>query len=132
MEIISSYFKLMNPTYNMSDDSELLYKDYFPVITSVKHQARRGAQIIAPNDILEIRRAIIYKKFLNQFPYPEEVIRIDRSKLKLKEDDVIMESYIDFGFKQEMMRLYRIGYFMRRQMLNPDYHKSFEHHSKTW
>ena len=116
----------MNPTYNMGDDSELLHKDYFPVITSIKHLPRRGPQIHAPNDILEIRRAIMFKRFHNVFPYAEEVIRIDRSKLKLKENDVVMESTIDFGFKQELTRLYLIGYYMKRQFLNQDSHAAFE------
>jgi hypothetical protein len=132
VQVISAYFKLMNPTYNMGDETELLHKDYFPVITSIKHIPRRGPQIHAPNDILEIRRAIIFKRFANTFPYPEEVIRIDRSKLKLLNEDVIMESFIDFGFKKEMMRLYMIGYLLKRQLLNPDCHKLFENQSKSF
>ena len=50
------------------------------------------------------------------FPYAEEVIHIDRSKLKLLsvEDDVILESYIDFGYKKEMTRLYNIGFLLKR------------------
>ena len=79
---------------------------------------RRGPQIHAPNDILEIRRAIIFRGFWNTFPYPEEVIRIDRSKLRRKPHDVVMESYIDFGFKKEVSRLYAVGYMLRRQMFN--------------
>ena len=35
-----------------------------------------------------------------------EVIRIDRSKLKLLNEDVIMESFIDFGFKKEINGLW--------------------------
>ena len=49
-------------------------RDYFPVITSVKQEG----------EIVEIRRAMIYKRFFNTLPYPEEVIRIDRSKVKQK------------------------------------------------
>lgn len=132
VQVISAYFKLMNPTYNMGDDTELLHKDYFPVITSIKHLPRRGPQIHAPNDILEIRRAIIFKRFANVFPYAEEVIRIDRSKLKLLHDDVIMESYIDFGFKKESMRLYMIGFLLKRQLLNANSHKLFEQQSAAF
>ena len=51
---------------------DLVSKDYFPVITKV-------TQI--DSDVVEIRRAYIYKRFFNTSPYPEEVIRIDRSKL---------------------------------------------------
>ena len=98
----------------MGDESEMLHKDYFPVITSMKHIPRRGPQIHAPNDILEIRRAILFRKFNNVFPYTEEVIRIDWSKLKLLPNDVIMESYIDFGYKQEMTRLYVLGFMLKR------------------
>ena len=104
----------MAPTYTMSEDFEMLHKDYFPVITSIKHLPRRGPQIHAINDILEIRRAILFKRFNNVFPFPEEVIRIDRSKLKLLPSDVIMESYIDFGFKKESTRLYMMGYMLKR------------------
>ena len=116
----------MAPTYQMGDEMEMLHKDYFPVITSMKHIPRRGPQIHAPNDVLEIRRAILFRRFNNVFPYAEEVIRIDRSKLKLLPNDVIMESYIDFGFKQEMTRLYVLGYMLKRQLLDPDATKAFE------
>ena len=123
----------MPPTYQLDkfgdrgiDESEIIHKDYFPVITSIKHLPRRGPQIHAPNDILEIRRAIIFKGFWNVFPYPEEVITIDRSSFRRKAHDVVFESHIDFGYKKEISRLYAIGYLMRRQMLNPDSHKAFE------
>ncbi len=46
-------------------------KDYFPVITKVTQEG----------DIVEIRRAMIFKRFFNTLPYPEEVIKIDRSKI---------------------------------------------------
>ena len=104
----------------------MLHRDYFHVITSIKHLPRRGPQIHAPNDILEIRRAIIFRNFWNTFPYPEEVIRIDRSKMRRQPHDVVLESYIDFGFKKESARLYSNGYLMRRQLLNADSHKAFE------
>ena len=117
----------MNPTYNMGDDTEMLCKDYFPVITSIKHVPRKGPQIHAPNDILEVRRAIIYKRFQNVLPYPEEVIRIDRSKLKQGEDEAILESYTDYGFKHEMTRLYNMGFYLKRQKLMDEYHKTFSH-----
>ena len=68
----------------------------------------------------------MFRRFNNVFPYAEEVIRIDRSKLKLLPSDVIMESYIDFGFKQEMTRLYVLGFMLKRQLLNPDATKAFE------
>ena len=98
--IIGAYFRMMPPTYAVDklgsfsqatvDESEILHKDYYPVITSIKHLPRRGPQIHAPNDILEIRRAIIFKGFWNMFPHPEEVIIIDRSKLRKKPHDVVL------------------------------------------
>ena len=118
---MSSFLRLIPPTYNASfalssqvEEYEMVHKAYFPVITSIKHLPRKGPQLHAPNDILEIRRIIIFKGFWNIFPYPEEVIRIDRSKLGRQEHDVILESYIDFGFKKEITRLYTNGFFLRR------------------
>jgi hypothetical protein len=64
----------------------MLQKDYFPVITSVKH--------LTP-DLIEIKRAIIYKRFYNNIPYPEETIRIDRGRINKKPEDIILESYIN-------------------------------------
>ena len=104
----------------------MVYKAYYPVITSIKHLPRKGPQIHAPNDILEIRRIYIFRNFLNFFPYPEEVIRIDRSKLNRQDHDVILESYIDFGFKMELSRIYSNGYYLKRQLLNFDANKAFE------
>ena len=46
----------MAPTYYMGDDLDMLNKDYFPVITSIKH-------LDATNDLIEIRRAIIFRRF---------------------------------------------------------------------
>ena len=37
-----------------------------------------------------------------------------------------MESHIDFGFKKEANRLYAVGYFLRKQMLNIESNKVFE------
>ena len=52
VKIIGNYFRLFPPTYSVDklgsskstsiDESELLHKDYFPVITSIKHLPRRG------------------------------------------------------------------------------------------
>ena len=65
-------------------------------------------------DVVEIRRQIIYKRFHNSFPYPEEVIRIDRSKVNNKPTDLVLDSYVDFGFKKEMTRLYGVGFLLKR------------------
>jgi hypothetical protein len=46
------------------------------------------------------------------------VIRIDRSKLRKKEHDVVLESYIDYGFKKEATRIYANGYFLKRMLLD--------------
>ena len=59
-------------------------------------------------------------------PYPEEVIRIDRSKINNKPQDVVLESYIDFGFKKELTRLYGYGYMVKRCMLNLEAHPAFK------
>ena len=123
---------MMAPTYASGfsssgfDESDMMHRDYYPVITSIKHIPRKGPQIHAPNDVLEIRRAMIFRNFLNTFPYPEEVIRIDRSKMRRQPHDVVMETYIDFGFKKEVSRLYANGFLLKRQLLNPDAHKAFE------
>ena len=109
----------------------MVHKAYYPVITSIKHIPRRGPQIHAPNDILEIRRIIVFRNFWNFFPYPEEVIRIDRSKLNRQDHDVLLESYIDFGFKMELTRLYSNGFFLRRQLLNFEANKAFDQASKA-
>lgn len=77
-----------------------------------------------PN-VVEIRRQIIYKRFYNAPPYPEEVIRIDRSKINNKPSDIVYESYIDFGFKKELTRLYGVGFLLKRQLLDLDAHKAF-------
>ena len=89
VSLIGAYFRMMAPTYASGfassavvDESDMIHRDYFPVITSIKHLPRKGPQIHAPNDILEIRRAMMFRNFWNTFPYPEEVIRIDRSKLR--------------------------------------------------
>lgn len=91
-------------------------RDYYPVITSVKH---------IDEDTVEIKRAIIYKRFFNGLPYPEETIRIDRSKIGKKPLDVVLDSYTDFGFKKEMTRLYSYGYLLKRQLIDIDSHKAF-------
>ena len=83
----------------------MLQKDYFPVITSVKH--------ITP-EVIEIKRAIIYKKFFNTQPYPTETIRIDRNKVNSRPQDIVLESYADYGFKKELTRLFGIGYLVKR------------------
>lgn len=36
-----------------------------------------------------------------------------------------MQSYIDFGFKQELIRIYAFGYMIKRQFLKPEYHLVF-------
>lgn len=56
----------------------------------------------------------MFRNFWNFFPYPEEVIRIDRSKVNRQDHDVILESYIDFGFKMELTRIYSNGFYLRR------------------
>lgn len=90
--------------------------DYFPVITSVKH--------LSPEKI-ELRRAIIYKRFYNSLPYPEEVIRIDRSKINNKPGDIVYESYIDMGFKKELTSLFGVGYLVKNQYIDLESHKAF-------
>ena len=49
VNLIGAYFRLMPPTYQLDkfgdrgiDESEIIHKDYFPVITSIKHLPRRG------------------------------------------------------------------------------------------
>jgi hypothetical protein len=68
---------------------------------------------------------MIFRKFFNSFPYPEEVIRIDRSKIGNKPSDIIMESYIDYGFKKELLQLYGIGFLTKKLLLNFESNKLF-------
>ena len=97
--------------------SDKLHRDQYPIITSIKTEG----------DILEVRRAIIYKRFFNTIPYPEEVIRIDRSKLGpgMKPKDIVMESYVDCNFKRESTKLYAMGLMQRRLLLNPSVCQAF-------
>lgn len=56
----------------------------------------------------------------------EEVITIDRSKINRRPTDIVLESVSDFGFKNQLVRLYGYGYMLKRQLLKQDAHKSFE------
>ena len=97
--------------------SDKLHRDQYPIITSLQ----------TTGDILEVRRAIIYKRFFNTIPYPEEVIRIDRSKVVpgAKPEDVVMESYVDCHFKIESSKLYSIGVMQRRMLLKSSVCQAF-------
>lgn len=75
------------------------------MITSVSHENE---------DVVVIKRSMVYKRFYNSQPYPEEVIRIDRNKIDKQSSDIVLDSYADFGFKKEMTRLYGIGYTLKR------------------
>ena len=46
--------------------------------------------------------------------------------MRRQPNDVVLESYIDFGFKEESACLYAVGYLQKRQMLDPDSHRAFE------
>ena len=76
--------------HDIREESEKLHKDYFPVITSIKTEG----------DTIIVKRSIIYKRFHNSLPYPEETIVIDRNNMK-KPSDIILHSFSDFGFKKE-------------------------------
>ena len=91
--------------------TDKLHRDSYPVITKVSNLS---------DDVLEIRRAIMFKRFFNTQPYPEEVIRIDRSKVRdgVKPTDVVLESFCDFAFKKESLTIYSIGYMLKKQLLN--------------
>lgn len=57
---------------------------------------------------------MIFKRFFNSYPYPVEVIRINRRHVNSKPQDIVLESYVDFGFKKEITRLYGYGYLLKR------------------
>ena len=61
-------------------------------------------------------------------PYPEEVIKIDRSKIGpgASINDIVMESYTDYQFKQETLKLFAIGVLQKRSLLTFDQHVAFE------
>ncbi len=90
------------------------------MVTSVK-------QVTA--DIIEIRRAIMYKNFHNSIPYPEEIIRIDRSKISKDNSEdkgLVYEQYFETPFKQDLTRMHSLGVLLKRQYLNTDSHKAFQ------
>ena len=62
----------------------------FPVVTSTKQ--------LNPREI-EIKWIWILWDFYNEIPYKEETIIISREQSKA--GDLIMDSFTDFGFKQE-------------------------------
>ena len=70
ISIIGNFFKVHDSREEYSDR---LHRDYFPVITSIK---------MIDSNTVEIKRAVMFKRFFNTLPYPEETIVIDRSKLK--------------------------------------------------
>ena len=89
ISILGNFFKMHD---SRDETADKLHRDFFPVITKISTQG----------DILEVRRAILFKRFFNTQPYPEEVIRIDRSKISqqgIKPTDVVMEQFCDFQFK---------------------------------
>ena len=68
-------------------------------------------------DVVEIRRAIIYHDFHNSLPYPEEIIRIDRSKVsKENQEDkgIVYEQYHETPYKQDLTRLHSLGFLLKR------------------
>ena len=104
VNIIGNYFKIHDSREEVADK---IHRDCYPVITGFKN---------LDNNIIEIRRAYIYRKFFNTVPYPEEVIRIDKSKLgkDTKPTDIILESFSDYVFKKESFKMYAIGYVVKK------------------
>eukprot|EP00347_Sterkiella_histriomuscorum_P018851 403343927 len=115
--LIGAFFKAQAITDSDMFQSAPSFKDYFPVITSVKH---------IDHDTVEVKRSMIYRKFHNSIPYPEETIRINRRNINNKPQDVVLDSFCEFGFKQEMTRLYGVGFMVKRQFINIDSHKAFQ------
>ena len=66
----------------------------------------------------------MYHNFYNGEPYPEEVIRIDRSLLGGNEGYVY--EYYETPYKQDLTRLHAQGLFVKRQHLEVEAHKSFQ------
>ena len=93
------------------------------MITSVKQ--------LSP-DVVEIKRAHMYRDFYNSTPYPEEVIIIDQSKMSSQDSTsggggVVFESYLETGnFKQELTRLHSLGLLLKRQHVETESHKAFQ------
>ena len=95
-------------------------KSSYPVVTSVKH---------INEDVIEIKRVIMYHNFHNSIPYPEEIIRIDRSKLSKDNSEdkgLVYEQYLETPLKQDLTRLHSFGLLLKRQILEVDAHKSFQ------
>ena len=67
----------------------------------------------------------MYQNFYNGEPYPEEVIRIDRSLLGGNEG-YVYEQYYETPYKQDLTRLHAQGLLVKRQHLEVEAHKSFQ------
>jgi hypothetical protein len=70
--LVGAFYKSMALSDQELFQSPSQVKDYFPVISSVKQ---------IDDDVVEIKRSIIYRKFHNSLPYPEETIRINRKSI---------------------------------------------------
>ena len=71
----------------------------------------------------------MYKNFHNSVPYPEEIIRIDRSKISkdsTEDKGIVYEQYFETSFKQDLTRLHSFGVLLKRQFLQVESHKSFQ------
>ena len=88
------------------------------LISSVKH--------LSP-EVVEVRRKILYKNFYNPAEtMPEEVFTINRKALG-KKGKVVMQMLSSYpGFKQEAIRVFSIGYMIRRCLLERDKCTAFQ------
>ncbi|TNV75656.1 hypothetical protein FGO68_gene5407 [Halteria grandinella] len=102
--------------WTADDNQNANSKTSFPVIRSVKHISE---------DVIEIKRSIMYNEFFNSNPYPEETIRINRKNLSA--DGLIYEQYLATSdLKEDLTRLHSKGVLVRRQHLEIDSHKAFQ------
>ena len=104
--LVGSFFKLRSLAEHKFDS--------YPVITSVKQDGEK----------IEIKRQIMYRSFFNSVPYPEETIVIDRAAVG-KKNSIVMHSTTKSPWKTEAMKLFGVGYMIKRCLIDREAHKSF-------
>lgn len=109
-KIVGSYFRK-----TAMERPEAKTQCYFPVITEVEH--------LTANQV-RIKRAMIYQDYYNERPYPTETIIISREAFE--KDDLVLNSYCNFRHKQELTKIYAIGWLIKQQLLDYDAHPAFK------
>ena len=104
--MIKSYF--LKESVKLDGDQTDI-RSMFPVITSTKQLSEKE---------IEIKWIWMIWNFYNEIPYKEETIIINRTQEN--HDDLIIDSFSDFGFKQETVNLFACGVLIKRLLLNKE------------